>query len=53
MANKFMYIPNNEHKITPFVVKNQWLKRLNTQPSESKFTIVPKVIKPMNKKTLF
>ena len=32
-------------------VKNMWLKRLNTQLNK-KFIKFPKVVKPMNKKTL-
>ena len=43
------------HKITPSVDYNQWLKRFDTQLYELKnqnAIKVPKVVKPMNKKTL-
>ena len=47
MSDKFMYIPNDD-------IKNQWLKRLNTQlnkPTNQNLIKVPKVAMPMNKKT--
>ena len=31
MANKLMYIPNDDTQITPSVDKNYWLKRFDTQ----------------------
>ena len=40
------------HKITPSVDYNKWLKHLDTQLNNSKFTIVTKVVKSTNKKTL-
>ena len=43
------------HKITPFVDYNYWLKHFNTQLNEStnQYSLkVPKVVKPINKKTL-
>ena len=43
------------YKITPSVDYNWWLKRLDTQINEptNQYSIkVPKIVKPMNKKTL-
>ena len=45
MADKLMYIPNND---TPSVDNNKWLKRLDTQLIEAtnqNLTKVPKVVK--------
>ena len=55
MVNKLMYIPNGDTQITPSVDYNLWLKRLDTQLDETtkqNSIKVPKVVKPMNKKTL-
>ena len=52
MADKFMYIPNDINKITPY---NQRLKHLDTQliePTNQNAAKVPKVVKPTNKKSL-
>ena len=35
MANKLMYIPNEDTQNIPSVDKNQWLKRVNTQLNET------------------
>ena len=54
MAEKLMYIPNDDNKITLSVDYNYWLKRLNTQLNEltkQNSVKVPKVVKPTNKKT--
>ena len=54
MADKLMYIPNDDKQITPLDY-NQGLKRLVTQLNEStnqNLVKVPKVVKPTNKKTL-
>ena len=45
MADKFMYIPNNEHKFTPSVDYDEWLKRLDTYLNEPSKQIVIKVHK--------
>ena len=45
MADKLIYIPNDDTKIIPSVDYNWWLKLLD-QPM-----IVPKVVEPTNKKT--
>ena len=40
MADKLMYIPNDDTKIPPSVDYNQWLKSLDTQlnePTNAKF----------------
>ena len=34
MANKFMYIPNDDYKITPYVDYNQWLKSVDIELNE-------------------
>ena len=47
--------PKVIYKIPSFLDNNYWLKRLDTQLNETtnqKSFKVPKVIKPMNKKTL-
>ena len=35
MANKLIYISNDDKKITPSLEYKYWLKRLNTQLNES------------------
>ena len=55
MADKIIYIPNDDTQNYPFPELNQWLKRLNTQlnkPTNQNTLKVPKVVKPTNKKTL-
>ena len=55
MANKLIYIPNDNTQNYPLCSDNQWLKRLDSQLHEltNKNSIeVPKVVKPTNKKTL-
>ena len=55
MANKLMFIPNDDTQNYPFCSKNYWLKRLNSQlnkPTNQKSLKNPKVVKPRNKKTL-
>ena len=56
MADKFMYIPNDDTQITPSVDYNSSLNRLATvylrnQPIKIQLK-VPKVVDPTNKKTL-
>ena len=43
------------HRITPSVDYNKWLKRMDTQlnePTNKNSIKVPKVVKPINEKTL-
>ncbi len=54
MADKLMYITNDEYKITPSVDYNKWIKRLDTQlnePTNQNAIKDPKVVKQTNKKT--
>ena len=56
MANKLMYIPNDDTLSYPFCRYNQWLNRLDTQHNEltnRNLIKVPKVVKPTNKKALW
>ena len=49
-----MYIPNKDTQNCLFQIFNYWLKRLDTQLSEStkqNSLKVPKVVKPTNEKT--
>ena len=55
MADKLMYIPNDDTQNYPYIDYNQLLKKLDTQPNEktNKSSIrVSKAVKPTNKKTL-
>ena len=56
MANKLMYIPNDDKQNNPFFrIQSHWFKRLDIQINEltnQNSIKVPKVIKPTNKKTL-
>ena len=55
MADKLMYIPNDDTQVTPSVGYNQWLKHLDTQLNDStnqNEIKVPKVVKPTNKNKL-
>ena len=48
MADKLMYIPNDDAQNFPSVDYNKWLNRLNTQinkPANKNSVKVPKVIK--------
>ena len=56
MADKLIYILNDDTKYFYFLDYNYWLKRLDTElnePINQIYIKVPKVVKPMNKKTLF
>ena len=56
MADKSIYLPNDDTQYTPSVDYNQWLKRLDTQLNEPTYKNsikVPKVAKPTNKKCLY
>ena len=57
MADKLMYIPNVDILyITTSVNYNYYLKRLETQlnePTNQNSILVPKVVKPTNKKRLW
>ena len=54
MADKFMYIPNDNTQSTHPLCYKEWLKyldsKLNEQTNQNSIK-VPSVIKPMNKKT--
>ena len=56
MGDKFIFIPNEIHKITPSGDYNQWLKkRLDTQlnePSDHHLIRAPKFADSTNMKTL-
>ena len=55
MADKFMYIPNDDTKNQPFCKLNltvETLEHSTCLTNQYKFSIVPKVVKPTNKKTL-
>ena len=55
MADKLMYIPNDNTQNYPSVDYDQWLKRWTTQLNEPAYKNsikVPKVVKATNKKTL-
>ena len=55
MADKKMYIPNEDTKNYPSVDYNNWLKSLETQlnePNNQNSVKVLKVVKPISKKTL-
>ena len=55
MADKLMYIHNNNTQNFFRVDNNQWLKRMNVQlnePTNQNLIKVPKVVKTTNKKTL-
>ena len=48
MADKFMYIPNDDTQSTLSVDEDKWLKRLNNQlnePTNQNSIKVPKVVK--------
>ena len=54
MADKLLYIHNDDTQITPSIDYNLFLKRLYTQlnePTNENLTKVPIVVKPTNKKT--
>ena len=54
MVDKLMYIPYDKQNY-PFVDHNQCLKRFDTERAKTtnqNSTKVPKVVEPMNKKTL-
>ena len=56
MADKLMYVPNDDKQIAPFVYYNQWLKRLDTQlnePNNQNSIKFPKVVETTNKKTCY
>ena len=55
MGKKMIYIPIDNTQINSFVDYNKWLKCFDTQFNEPTNQIsikVPKVVKPLNKKTL-
>ena len=55
MADKLMYIPNDDTQITPFVNYNKLFKRLDTklnEPTNQNLIKFPKVVNPTNKITL-
>ena len=55
MADKLMYIPNDDTQIIPSVDYKLWLKHLDTQFNDStnqNSLKVPKVVEATNKKTL-
>ena len=55
MVDKLMYILNGDRQNSSSIDYNLWLKRLDTQLNElinQNSIIVPKVVKPTNKKTL-
>ena len=54
MADKLLFIPIDDTKITPSVDHNKWLKRLDTQlnePTNQNSIIIQKVVEPTNNKT--
>ena len=55
MTDKSMYIQNEATQNTPSVDCNRWLKRVDTElndPNNQNLKKVPKVVQPMNEKTL-
>ena len=55
MADKLMYIHNDDTQNCHFCRQKFWWKRFDAQLNDSnnqKSLKVPKVVKPMNKKTL-
>ena len=55
MADKLMYIINDDTQNSLFIDYNYWLKRLDTQPNEPTYQYSSKVLKvlePTYKKTL-
>ena len=55
MADKLMYIPNDDIQNYPFLDYNEWLKRLDTlinEPTNQNSIKVPMVVKPTNNKTI-
>ena len=52
MADKLLYIPLKK-KIEPLKGYTYWLKHLDTQLYKLTYQKVPKVVKQINKETLF
>ncbi len=52
MADKLMYIPNDDTQIIPFLDYNYWLKHLDTESTNQNSLKVPNVVTPTNKKTI-